>query len=348
MSVHPYQALLGFIIAALSSWIFVGLMRYVAVRYSVLDKPDNERKKQLESVPYLGGVGIVIAILFCLTLGFLAIPISGAVLSESLYLLIPCLMIGSVGLWDDLKNLTPHFRLMIQVLLGLVCSISITFGSTSGNITGNKSLDILVTIVWIVGITNAVNFFDNYDGGAAVATFMSSSGIALYSWFSGQIYIFAISVILMGVLFGFYIWNRNPAQIYMGDAGALFLGMLLASLGVRIDPIAESKIVALTIPILLMAIPILDTTTVVISRLKNGRSPMKGGRDHLSHRLNSIGYSPAKVLRAIAILSIYFQLGASITIFTSELLSYVLLSIMLLTFVFLLIWFLRIRVDYEF
>jgi len=347
MSLSLHQALLVFTIGALSSWAFVGLMRNVAIRFSVLDRPDNERKKQRESVPYLGGVGIVIAILFCLTVGFLTIPISGPVLSDSLYLLIPCLIIGIVGLWDDLKNLTPHFRLMIQVLLGLVCSISITFGSTSGNFTGNKTLDILVTIIWIVGITNAVNFFDNYDGGAAVATFMSSSGVALYSWLSGQVYIFAISVILMGVLVGFYVWNRNPAQIYMGDAGALFLGMLLASLGVRIDPIADSKIVALTIPILFMAIPILDTTTVVISRLKNGRSPMKGGRDHLSHRLNSIGYSPARVLGTIAFLSLFFQLVASITIFTSPLESHLFLVITVLSFAVLLIWFLRIRVNYE-
>jgi UDP-GlcNAc:undecaprenyl-phosphate GlcNAc-1-phosphate transferase len=121
---------------------------------------------------------------------------------------------------------------------------------------------------------------------------MSSSGIALYSWFSGQIYIFAISVILMGVLFGFYIWNRNPAQIYMGDAGALFLGLVIATLTIRMDPGITPNWQSIAIPVILLAIPILDTTVAVVSRIHRGLSPTEGGRDHLSHRLVRIGMKP--------------------------------------------------------
>jgi UDP-GlcNAc:undecaprenyl-phosphate GlcNAc-1-phosphate transferase len=136
-----------------------------------------------------------------------------------------------------------------------------------------------------------VNFFDNVDGGASGTVAISALFLVLLSYSSGQYYIAAISIVVAGSTLGFLKWNRSPARIYMGDAGSLFLGSLIASLLVRFDPNPIVYPTFFFVPLFLIAIPILDTSTVVISRIARGVSPFKGGRDHLSHRLMRLGIS---------------------------------------------------------
>lgn len=347
MQISYFEIFLGFVSVFFLSLTLVDVMRKVAVRLDIMDKPDSSRKVQTNPVPYLGGVGLMLAFLICICMGLLVIDPPDSVIIDSMNLLAPCLFMGLVGFWDDLRNLSAYFRLMIQVVLGLVCSVSITFGSTSGNATGNESLNILLTILWLVGITNAVNFFDNYDGGAAIATLITAFGMSVYSYLTGQLYLFSVNVVLMGALLGFFYWNRKPARVYMGDAGALFIGMLLASLAVRLDPVAQSKLVSLSIPILFLALPILDTTTVVISRLRNGRSPLHGGLDHISHRLSNLGLSSTKILVAIGIIGLQFQVLAIATLFSGEIFSELIIGFFILELLYLLHRFLGIKVHYE-
>jgi UDP-GlcNAc:undecaprenyl-phosphate GlcNAc-1-phosphate transferase len=146
-------------------------------------------------------------------------------------------------------------------------------------------------VLFIVGLSNSVNFFDNVDGGASGTVAISAIFLALLSYSSGQYYIAAISMVVAGATLGFLKWNKSPARIYMGDAGSLFLGSLMASLLVRFDPNPIFYPTSFFVPVFLMAIPILDTATVVISRVTRGASPFKGGRDHLSHRLMRLGNS---------------------------------------------------------
>ena len=215
---------------------------------------------------------------------------------------------------------------------------------TLGNPTGSKSLDVLLTVIWIVGICNSINFFDNMDGGAAGAVAFSSSGIAFLAWHSGQSFLAALALVTAGATFGFLIWNKSPAKIYMGDAGALFLGVLIAILAIRLDPTTQSRAISLSIPLLLLAIPILDTTVVVISRLRRGISVFQGGQDHLSHRLVIKNFS-----RKTAVVVLWSQsvLFISISILVS-LLSFiygvVFLTIGGLIWLFLLVMFLKIPV----
>ena len=150
---------------------------------------------------------------------------------------------------------------------------------------GNSNIDTLVSILWIVGICNAINFFDNLDGGAAGTVAAATLGIFMIAYGQGQELISALAILTAGATLGFLMWNKSPAKIYMGDAGALFLGIIIAVLTIRLDPQVSPQSRAFAIPLLLMAVPILDTTTVVISRLSRGISPFTGGRDHLSHRL---------------------------------------------------------------
>jgi UDP-GlcNAc:undecaprenyl-phosphate GlcNAc-1-phosphate transferase len=127
---------------------------------------------------------------------------------------------------------------------------------------------------------------------------------------SGQYFIAAISIVLSGACIGFLFWNRNPARIYMGDAGALFLGMMIASLLVRFEPNPINRLASFSIPIFILAIPILDTTVAVLSRLRRGKSPFEGGKDHLSHRLTRRGLTRKKTAFTLWFLTGFYVLIA--------------------------------------
>jgi UDP-GlcNAc:undecaprenyl-phosphate GlcNAc-1-phosphate transferase len=341
------QSALVFLFSCLSSWFVVGIMRKIAIRFQVLDHPNSLRKNQKNPVPYLGGIAIIISILISLIVGLIFLPVSKQTAQEIWFLMLPCLIIGVVGLWDDLRELSPQFRLMMQVLLGLFCSASISFGSTTGSATGNQNLDTALTIFWIVGVTNAFNFFDNFDGGAAVASITAAFGISVISFTSGQTYLGSFGIVIIGTLMGFFYWNKNPARIYMGDAGALFLGMLLATLSIRTEPSTQTGISSFAIPILLLALPILDTCVVVFTRLRAKRSPFLGGRDHLSHRLLTLGLSHQGILIVFALIASYFQLFAFSLLLSDKFTANILIGSAACSLVFLFILFSRKRIDYE-
>jgi UDP-GlcNAc:undecaprenyl-phosphate GlcNAc-1-phosphate transferase len=141
----------------------------------------------------------------------------------------------------------------------------------------------------VVGICNAINFFDNLDGGASGTVAIASIALACLAITGDQYLIAALATVTAGATLGFLVWNKSPAKIYMGDAGALFLGVLIATLTIRLHPSSNTSISSFLVPILLLAIPILDTSIAVLSRLKRGLSPFQGGQDHLSHRLIRAG-----------------------------------------------------------
>jgi len=176
--------------------------------------------------------------------------------------------------------------------------------------------------VWIVGICNSINFFDNLDGGAAGTVAISSIALAYLALSSDQYLIAALSVVTAGSTLGFLVWNKSPAKIYMGDAGALFLGVLLATLTVRFEPTAQTQIGSFLIPVLLLAIPILDTTVAVLSRIRRHISPFQGGQDHLSHRLIRGGLSRRRAAFSLWSLSILFAAVAILISITSDYLEY--------------------------
>jgi UDP-GlcNAc:undecaprenyl-phosphate GlcNAc-1-phosphate transferase len=198
---------------------------------------------------------------------------------------------GLVGLWDDLKSLNPLPRFIGQSIAGLVVAIVLILNDNIGNPTGITVLDAAITVLWIVGICNSINFFDNLDGGAAGTVAITAISLTYLAITGDQYFIAALSIVVAGSTLGFLIWNRAPARIYMGDAGALFLGLLIATLTVRFKPSTDNSVSSFAIPVLLLAIPILDTTVAVLSRLRRKVSPFQGGKDHLSHRLVRYGLS---------------------------------------------------------
>lgn len=267
------------------------LMRILALRMGITDKPNQSHKTHAMPIPYLGGVAIIIGVLG-VTLG--ASIFSNATsqnLELALTILTPALLMGIIGLVDDIKQLKPWPRFISQNIIGLFATSVLISTDTLGSPTGILALDFIVTIVWIVGVTNSINFFDNIDGGASGTIAISSLAIFTIAFSNNQFLIAAMSLVLTGSTIGFLIWNKPPARIYMGDAGALFLGILVASLSIRLDTESQVGSWGILVPIFLLAVPILDTSVAVVKRLWRKVSPFQGGRDHLSHRLMRMGLS---------------------------------------------------------
>jgi UDP-GlcNAc:undecaprenyl-phosphate GlcNAc-1-phosphate transferase len=296
------------------SYVLVGLltplMRKIAISLGVLDRPNSAHKSHKKPVPYLGGVAIIIGVVLVSYLALISSKFTWSNFWLATSVLGPAVAMGLVGLWDDLKSLNPLPRFIGQSIAGLIVAFILVFNENVGNPTGITGLDVAITVLWIVGICNSINFFDNLDGGAAGTVAITAISLTYLAITGDQYFIAALSVVVAGSTLGFLIWNRTPARIYMGDAGALFLGVLIATLTVRFKPTTDSSITSFAIPVLLLAIPILDTTVAVFSRLHRGVSPFQGGKDHLSHRLIRFGLSRKFTVVVLWLLSAFFCLLA--------------------------------------
>ena len=277
-------ALLGLMAFALTG-LLTWPIRALAIRIGALDKPNLERKTQKEPVPYLGGVSIAIAVTVLTYAGVVASDFTATNFPLASYVLIPALIMGVMGLVDDLSGLPALPRLVFQTLVALGVSIVLINTKTVGIAFGNSILSQTLTVLWIVGICNSINFFDNLDGGAAGTVAVVTLGIFYIAYNQDQEAISALAIVTAGATLGFLIWNKQPAKIYMGDAGALFLGVIVSVLTIRVNPGISPNWKSLFIPVFLLAVPILDTSVAVFSRLQRGISPFQGGTDHLSHRL---------------------------------------------------------------
>ena len=277
------------------SYVLVGLltpvMRKIALAQGVLDRPNSAHKSHKNPVPYLGGVAIIVGVVIVSYIALISNNFTWSNFWLATSVLGPAVVMGLVGLWDDLKSLNPLPRFIGQSIAGLVVAVILILNDNIGNPTGITILDAAITVLWIVGICNSINFFDNLDGGAAGTVAITAISLTYLAISGDQYFIAALSIVVAGSTLGFLIWNRAPARIYMGDAGALFLGLLIATLTVRFKPSTDYSVTSFAIPVLLLAIPILDTTVAVLSRLRRNISPFQGGQDHLSHRLVRTGLS---------------------------------------------------------
>jgi len=297
-----------FIILGVSAFALTGLLtwpvRSLAIRLGAMDAPNLARKTQAEPVPYMGGIAIALGItIITLAAVFLGGNSDGENNSQlkdlALTVLLPALALGAMGLFDDLRSLSPWPRLLTQTLIGTVVAFVIVENGTIGtafgggdlasNAANGSWLNTLVTILWIVGICNSVNFFDNLDGAASGAVAIAALGVFIIAFDRGQELVSALSIVTAGATIGFLMWNKSPAKIYMGDAGALFLGIIISVATIRLHPGITPIWQSLAIPVMLLAIPLLDTCVAVFSRLARRLSPLTGGKDHLSHRLVRAG-----------------------------------------------------------
>lgn len=255
-----------------------------AVRWDLLDH-GGDRKGDRPPVPYLGGP--VMAAGFCLAIGTYAVmrPLA-PVWDEVGAMILAAFVLSIVGLVDDIRGLSPGARLAMELLAAL----AMWQGGIRVELFELWPADLLLTALWVVGITNAFNLLDNMDGlSAGVAAIAGASFFAIAA-INGQFLVASLSLAVVGGALGFLRHNFPPARIYMGDSGSLFLGFLLAAIGVKLRFDAP-RTVTFLVPVLVLAVPMTDTVLVVVTRLRRGVSPFQAGRDHVSHRLRRAGLS---------------------------------------------------------
>lgn len=269
----------AFVVAGVVALIATPVVRRVAVATGFVDRP-AKRKSHAHPIPYLGGVAIMLGTLASLVW-------RGGLAGRVGVIAAAAVVLGITGLIDDRLSLDPRLRLFIQVM----AAAAALRAGVRLDMTGIAAMDVAITLVWIVGITNAINLFDNMDGLAGGTTLVTSLGVGVLAAAGGQYFVSALAAGLAGACVGFLAHNIRPAAIFMGDAGSLFLGYLLAVAVLEVNPELVPP-ASFAVPFLLLALPVLDTTTVTVARLRHGRPVSSGGKDHLSHRLVAREFSP--------------------------------------------------------
>ena len=257
-----------------------------ARRLGVLDVP-SARKVHLQPTPLLGGVAIYAAIWIALLLisrlelarQYVFLPDTTG---ELALIFLSTVVLILVGILDDRATggIPPWFKLLGQLLAAaIVLAAGVRF-----QVFGLLPLDLALTLVWLVGISNAVNFLDNIDGLSAGATAIAAAFFFVLASANGQYLVASMSLAVAGGCLGFLRYNFNPAVIFMGDAGTLFLGFLLAIIGAKLQ-LGPTGWWGLIAAVLILILPIFDTTFVTLNRLRTGRRVTQGGKDHTSHLL---------------------------------------------------------------
>jgi UDP-GlcNAc:undecaprenyl-phosphate/decaprenyl-phosphate GlcNAc-1-phosphate transferase len=267
--------------------------RLVAWRLGIVDNPTTERKIHVRPMPYLGGAAIYLAFL-------LALVILGDrfYVNQVIGIFVGATLMSLLGLWDDRLGLSAYAKLAGQLVAAAILVL------TDVHITMLRVpiLNAAATLLWVIWITNSINLLDNMDGLAGGVAGIAAAFFVLLAAQSGQYLVGALAAALLGACLGFLVYNFNPASIFMGDSGALFLGFMLAAVGIKLRFPDNVDIVTWMVPVLVLGLPIFDTSLVFISRLRRGLNPLTTpGKDHVSHRLAALGYS-----RREAVLICYF------------------------------------------
>jgi UDP-GlcNAc:undecaprenyl-phosphate/decaprenyl-phosphate GlcNAc-1-phosphate transferase len=317
-------------LAAFVTFLLVPVARSIAVRFSVLAEPDTERRLHAKSMPLLGGAAMFFGFLGAL---FFASRLTQfhemfVATSEPIGIVLAAFLMLGVGLIDDKRPVSAPAKLAGQVLAGSVLYLFgtslevITLPFSLGTIEISADLAPLVTVLWVVGMANAINLIDGLDGLATGIVGIASVAFLVYSHtlFDNQIISGSnvgplIAAIAFGVCIGFLPYNFSPASIFMGDAGALFLGLLLAVstmvVGGRAIPdvtVKGSAILSpLLIPLIILAVPIGDVVRLIVTRSIKGSGVATGNRDHLHYRLLELGHGPRRTVFILCALTAIFS-----------------------------------------
>jgi len=280
--------------------------RWLAPRTGFIDHPEARRIHK-RPVPRLGGVAI-----------YLAVIVAALILGEQLnFYEFGAILVGAtgmsfMGLVDDRWGLRPLIKMSAQILVALLLYANGIYVGTFHL----PVLNLITTVLWVGFITNAINFLDNMDGLASGVSAIAAAFFALMCAFSGQYLVGALSVAVLAACLGFLFYNLNPANIFMGDSGSQFLGFILAAIGIKLRFPENVTFVTWMVPVLVMGVPIFDTTLVIISRLRRRLNPATTpGQDHISHRLVATGMTHREAVLTIYVVS--FVLGL-LAIFVTE------------------------------
>ena len=283
----------AFIVSFAFTFATTPLVRRFAFKIGAIDIPKDNRRMHKKPTPRIGGLAIIF--------GFTVATLCFAQPSRQLYgTLAGAAIIAVMGVTDDCKNLPAKLKFVIQIIAALVVvfagDIKIDVFTNPNFLSDNpywvlpEWLSVTLTVIWIVFITNAVNFIDGLDGLAAGVSAIMSISLVFISIRVGEYSIAILGIALMGSCFGFLPFNFNPAKIFMGDTGSTFLGFMLATLSIQ-GVFKSYAVISFAVPLLILGLPLFDALFAMIRRILRGQSPMTADRGHLHHRLVDMGFS---------------------------------------------------------
>jgi len=282
--------LIAFAVALMGSLLLTVPVRRLALHYGMVDLP-GPRKVHLSPIPLLGGIAIYLGFVIAILL-----TMRGAPRGQMAGILAGATLLAAVGLLDDGKLLHHQVKLFVGMPIAavflIVSGIRAQIFSEFIPGTAGVALDIGLTLLWVVGITASFSIFDHMDGLCAGVAAIAAGFFTLSATLNGQTMVRTLAAAAFGAALGFLIWNFNPAKIFMGDGGAMFLGFLMATLGLKIRPEGAAHFpAAWLVPVLILGATIFDTTLISISRARRGLIPFTTpGKDHAAHRLANLGF----------------------------------------------------------
>ena len=302
-SSYLFMIMVSFIVSVLVT----PLIRFIALKYNFVDKPTSDRKVHRKAIPTLGGIALWLGFNAGMGVGFFLVPeLTNVFIGQFIGLSAALLIICATGIYDDIYNLKAHIKLIIQIGVAVLL---IRFGfeiELISKLFGDGSLPLgilstVITAIWIVGMMNAINLLDGLDGLAS-----GVCGIALFFLCIAAIQINALIVAilclsLIGAIIGFLFFNFYPAKIFMGNVGSMFLGLMLAVITIK-GAQKQTTIFTLFVPVMAMALPLLDTFLSIMRRIWKKQPIFKADRGHIHHRLLNTEGSQRKV-----VLSLYFM-----------------------------------------
>lgn len=330
----------AFLLAGVTAFILTPLVRWGAHRFGLVDAPTEARKVHEKPIPRLGGIAIVVAFFVpIMGLFFINNDVSLAYTSDALH--VAGLVGGAgltvaLGLADDLLNLSAKLKLLAQVAIAVgvyfmgyeISQIATPFGFT----LQLGWLALPITVLWIVGVMNAINLIDGLDGLASGVSLFTVLTLFVLALINGNVVVGLTAASLAGALIGFLRYNFNPASIFMGDSGSLFLGFVLAVTAIS-GSAKSSTIVALMIPLLALGLPLFDTSMAIVRRFASGRPIFSADRGHVHHRLLDLGLSHRQVVLALYGVCLLFTLLALSLVYANNVVSAIVLGVFLLAVV---------------
>lgn len=300
-----------FLVALLFSFLITPLVIKLAVKYGFMDIPKDERRVHKKPIPLAGGLAMYISFVIC-------VLIFNNITRETISLIAGASIIVISGLYDDKIGLSPKKKIVFQLLAG-VCLV---LGGVKIDFLNNplrigdaiielNYLSVPITLFWVCGITNTINLIDGLDGLADGVSMICAVSLMFIAYRFGYIQVAIISAILAGACLGFLPFNFNPAKIFMGDTGALFLGFILSYISIE-GVMKSAAALTIIVPVLILGVPVFDTAFAMVRRKLSGKSIVEADKGHLHHRLLAKGLSQRQTVLVLYTISIIFGILANV------------------------------------
>ena len=304
--------MLALLVALVVSFLASPLVKNFAYKVGAIDVPKDARRMHKTPIPRLGGLAIFLGFMISV---ILFVPIRGD--REMQSILLGAVIIVVLGVVDDIMALPAMLKFVVQIVAALIPTMNgvVVQAVSNPNIFSDNPywvldwLSIPVTVLWIVAVTNSVNLIDGLDGLANGVSAISATTVLVISLIASEAQVALVMAALVGASVGFMPYNQNPAQMFMGDTGATFLGYILATMSIQ-GLFKFYAVISFVVPFLILGLPIFDTAFAFIRRIAHGQSPMHADRSHIHHRLIDLGLNQKQAVATLYVISAILGLSA--------------------------------------